>query len=29
MRRLVYIINDCEATLFIVGDGYEERVQRR
>jgi len=23
--ELTYIINDCEATLFLAGDGYEER----
>ncbi len=25
-EELVYIINHCEATLFMVGDGFEERV---
>ncbi len=27
-QELVYIINHCEATLFVVGDGFEERVDK-
>lgn len=27
-EELIYIINDCEATLFFVGEGYEERALR-
>ena len=26
--EIVFIVNDCEATVFIVGDGYEERARR-
>jgi len=26
-REIAYIVNDSEATLFLVGEGYEERVQ--
>ena len=26
--EIVYIVNDSEATLFVVGDGYEEKVKK-
>ena len=28
MKRLVFIVNDSEATIFVVGDGYEDAVDK-